>query len=115
MASVPASQIVRVQCSRFAEALTKEELSSICFIYKVPEGEREKRGSAIEVLQYLEERGIIDYSQPEQLVKLMRLVQRERWARETEEMIDAIRELLPAKVKNIIISCLVQYPLPTPE
>ena len=89
MASVP-SQSVRVQGSRFAEALTKEELSIICFIYKVPEGERERRGSAIEVFRYLEERGCINYSQPEQLVKLMRLVQREKWARETEEMISKL-------------------------
>lgn len=81
------SQLVRIQGSRFAEALTKEELSIICFIYRVTEGERERRPLPIDVFQYLEERGEIDYSRPEQLIDLMRLLQREKWARETQQLV----------------------------
>ena len=81
------SQLVRIQGSRFAEALTKEDLSTICFIYRITEGERERRPLPIDVFQYLEERGEIDYSHPGELIDLMRLLQREKWARETQQLV----------------------------
>lgn len=81
------SQLIRVQLTRFAEALTKDEVSSICFVYDVPEGERERRQSAIEVFRYLEKKRDLDCSNPDQLIALMQTLRREKWARETKELI----------------------------
>lgn len=96
-------QLVRIQGCRFAEALTKEELSTICFIYEIPEGEQERRNSAIEIFRYMEERGLINYSCPQELVKLMRLVHREKWARETEGLISEIMYMIFMSIHNTIL------------
>lgn len=53
----------------------------------MPKGLREKHGTALDVLQYLEEKGETRYDDPMTFVKIMRAIEKEKWAVEMEKFI----------------------------
>ena len=72
--------------ANFAEDLGSEDLSKLCYVHHVPRGVRESHcSSGIDLIGYLEEKGTLDSE--EEIVRMMRDLNKEDWARRTEHMI----------------------------
>lgn len=77
---------LRVHMTHFAEDLGSEDLSNLCYVHQVPRGVRERnRNSGIDLIRYLEENGTL--GSEEEIVRMMRDLNKEDWARKREHMI----------------------------
>ena len=77
---------LRVHMANFAEDLGSEDLSKLCYVHHVPRGVRESRcNSGIDLISYLEQNGTL--GSEEEIVRMMRDLNKEEWARRTELMI----------------------------
>ena len=77
---------LRVHMANFAEDLGSEDLSKLCYVHHVPRGVRENHcSSGIDLISYLEENGTLNSD--EEIVRMMRDLNKEGWARKTEHMI----------------------------
>lgn len=80
-----AAHCLRKQVAEFSDDLTQSDIKRLFFLYQVPQGIQERLRTAVEVFQHLESRAFLDFNDSKTVVKLMRELNREKWAKETEK------------------------------
>ena len=78
---------LRLHVASFAEDLKQKDVRKLKYIQDIPKGIREELHSALDIFQYLEEKLVLDFQNPQTLVTLMRKLKKEKWAVETERII----------------------------
>ena len=74
----------RLHIASFAEDLKEKDVRKLKYIQDIP---REELNSALDIFQYLEEKLVLDFQNPQTLVTLMRKLKKEKWAVDTERII----------------------------
>ena len=77
---------LRKVAADFGDDLRQDEIKKLMFLKDIPRGIQERLTNAVEVFQHLEERAMLDFRNPLTVIDMMREVNKEKWALDTEKL-----------------------------
>ena len=78
---------LRKHVANFGDDLKREDIKKLMFLRKIPQGLQERfEGSAVELFQHLEEVRQLDFEDPFTVIQMMRDINKEKWAVDTEKI-----------------------------
>ena len=78
--------LLRKHVTEFGDDLRQEDVKKLMFLRQIPRGIQERFTNPIDVFQHLEDIANLDFENPQTVVEMMRDINKEKWALDTEKM-----------------------------
>ena len=78
--------LLRKHVTNFGDDLRQEDIRKLMYLKQIPQGIRERLKHAVDLFEHLEQTAKLDFHDPRTVIELMRDINKEKWALETEKI-----------------------------